>query len=484
MLIAIALYFGMRSSSAVAERGPQFSAAQVQRGQSLFEKQCVGCHVLNASASPPVALAGLAFTKRWNSVNDLYGIIAHTMPANRMLSLEESQYRDVLAYILSENGFQAGSADLGPDRQAMKAMFLHDQEERSSHSSSPMQGTDEGYFSVKQAERGAAFFQGSCAMCHASEAKSQLSDASSRDKFADDPTYANVSLIDSGGITVGATHVRIHLSGESLLSQWPSAGALYKRIKYTMPAHDSDGLNDETYRDLTAFLLQSNGLRAGPRDLPSDVRILDAMPLIEPGFKSLFNGKDFSGLRFLLGMGCNPPPQGCGSDRPGKTYWIESREIHTTGSPHGYMYTAGWYLNFVLRFDYRMKPDKGSSPEDSYYGNSGYLLFITENRVWPKSLEIEGMGVIQLRPLGVDSNPAYTYDAEAARRAERPVGQWNSVEITSRDGVVTSRLNGVQVSVVTRHEFTKPGHIGFQSEGGRFAWRNLRIRDLDDQAPK
>jgi hypothetical protein len=68
-------------------------------------------------------------------------------------------------------------------------------------------------------------------------------------------------------------------------------------------------------------------------------------------------------------------------------------------------------------------------------------------------------------------------DDEAARkRAYRRVGEWSSVEIVSKNGQVTSYLNGVLVNTVTEHPFNEPGHIGFQSEGVEVHWRNIRIK--------
>jgi mono/diheme cytochrome c family protein len=449
-----------------------YTKAQAYRGERLFSQKCAACHTFDG-ADPPRTLRGPAFLARWNTVNDLYALISQAMPADKILSMEESQYRDVLAYILRQNKFKAGQIELKSQDQTMKDMHLH----AADHSPSSIGQTvdTQGYYSEAQAERGSKYFEGSCSMCHTAEPKTHPPGQLSDPEFNNDPTYASASLIKSGGITLGQQHVRLHLSGPAVIRQFPSVGAFLKRIKFTMPAHFPNGLSDDTYLDIVAFLLRSNGLSPGSKNLPADPRALASMPLVEPGFTPLFNGKDFSGFQFLLGTGCNAPPQGCGSDKPGSTFWIESGEIHTSGHPHGYMYTAKKYLNFVLRFEYRFTPIDGIGPEDPNYANSGYLLFISDNVVWPKSLEIEAFGVIQLRPIGIANTPTYTYDADAAKRLERPIGQWNEVELISRAGTVTASLNGSKVSYVTRHEFTTPGYIGFQAEGGQIAWRNLQI---------
>jgi hypothetical protein len=59
---------------------------------------------------------------------------------------------------------------------------------------------------------------------------------------------------------------------------------------------------------------------------------------------------------------------------------------------------------------------------------------------------------------------------------KKKVGEWNSAEISNKDGVIKTWLNGAHVVTVTGHSFKEAGHIGFQSEGVPVHWRNIRIR--------
>jgi hypothetical protein len=94
-------------------------------------------------------------------------------------------------------------------------------------------------------------------------------------------------------------------------------------------------------------------------------------------------------------------------------------------------------------------------------------------QVWPPYIEIQPtMGVTV-----TGAKAVFTQDAEARRRAIRPIGQWNSVEIVSANGQVKSSLNGVLISTVTEHEY-EAGYLGFQSEGSEIHWRNIRIKPL------
>ena len=57
------------------------------------------------------------------------------------------------------------------------------------------------------------------------------------------------------------------------------------------------------------------------------------------------------------------------------------------------------------------------------------------------------------------------------------IGQWSDVRIESRNGQIRATLNGILVSVVSKHDYVAPGHIGFQSENANISWRNLRIKE-------
>ncbi|MCH2170459.1 DUF1080 domain-containing protein [Myxococcota bacterium] len=203
------------------------------------------------------------------------------------------------------------------------------------------------------------------------------------------------------------------------------------------------------------------------------------MTLPEEGFNTLFNGRDFSGLRLLLGSGCRPRPEGCGATDPGTTFKIEKGAIHISGRPDGYMYTEEKCLNFTLRLDLHYVPYAGMETESGDHSNTGIFLFVNEHEVWPKSLEVQGVYPLALSILPIDTDATFTTDAHVRRTAMRPLGDWNSLETVSKGGEVRVSLNGELVTTVTEHEFRESGHIGFQSEGAEVYLRNLRIQEQE-----
>ena len=85
-----------------------FTAAQVDSGQMVYDSTCKACHNMRFYRDT---------LKSWNNQPLIYlwESIMGTMPADNPGSLLLDEYTDVIAYILSENGFPAGDTKLDPD---------------------------------------------------------------------------------------------------------------------------------------------------------------------------------------------------------------------------------------------------------------------------------------------------------------------------------------------------------------------------------
>jgi hypothetical protein len=319
-----------------------------------------------------------------------------------------------------------------------------------------------GFYTDAQARRGEAYFDGNCTTCHTVAADNR-------------PTDRQVAE-GKRGVLFGGDWRFWPVNAPNRLERWGSAWGLYNKIRQTMPAHDPGGLSNRTYLDITAYILKVLGVPAGSRELPTNVNMLRSLMLNEPGFERLFNGRDFTGIKFVVGANCRPRPAGCAQTASTGAFGVDDGTIVSRGTPEGYWYPDKQYFDFTLRFDYRYEPVASIDRDEEFMSNSGYLLFITDHAVWPKSIEIQGQNLAAMGAFGVNAQVKAVVDGEARRRASRPIGQWNSVEIVSKDGKVLSSLNGTLISTVTEHEFKSPGYIGFQSEGGVIQWRNIRIK--------
>ena len=187
----------------------------------------------------------------------------------------------------------------------------------------------------------------------------------------------------------------------------------------------------------------------------------------------LFNGRDFSGWEFVttpatgIAAVCKLQPDGV---------------IAAAGAPVGFIATTADYKNYTLHVEWRW-PGKP--------GNGGVLLHIAsgpKDRAWPLSLQVQtkNKAVGDLLPMAgatftepLTSAPGATPTrAHAAPDSEKPAGEWNTCDITCRDGTVEVRVNGVaqnKVSGVT----PRSGRIGFQFEGAPFELRHVSVVRLD-----
>ena len=85
-----------------------FTEAQVNAGEVVYDASCKTCHNMRFYRDT---------LKSWNNQPLIYlwETIMGTMPADNPGSLLLDEYTDVIAYILSENGFPAGDMKLDPD---------------------------------------------------------------------------------------------------------------------------------------------------------------------------------------------------------------------------------------------------------------------------------------------------------------------------------------------------------------------------------
>jgi len=71
---------------------------------------------------PSAPLAGADFKSDWNgqTADDLFEKMQTSMPADRPGQLSREQNADILAFLLSSNGFPAGQKELPPDAAALQ----------------------------------------------------------------------------------------------------------------------------------------------------------------------------------------------------------------------------------------------------------------------------------------------------------------------------------------------------------------------------
>lgn len=193
----------------------------------------------------------------------------------------------------------------------------------------------------------------------------------------------------------------------------------------------------------------------------------------EPGFTSLFNGKDLSGWK-LVG-------------KEGRGYIVEDALIECPSDGGGNLFTEKEYANFTFRFEFKLDEgaNNGIGIRAPYEGDAAYQgmeIQILDN----DAPRYRG----RLRPAQYHGS---IYDVVPAKTGFlKPAGQWNSEEITARGRQITVTLNGHTITDANLDSLTDPailkkhpglarsiGHIGFLGHGPARVWfRNVRVKEL------
>ena len=210
---------------------------------------------------------------------------------------------------------------------------------------------------------------------------------------------------------------------------------------------------------------------------------------VPEGFVPLFNGKDLSGWKGLVG---NPlirakmlPTEIAAAQRIAdermRAHWKAVGGVLEFDGKGDSLCTAKDYGNFELFVDWKILPA----------GDSGiYLRGSPQVQIW--DTEHESLGKYGA-PKGSGSLWNNKYHSRfPLMKADNPVGQWNTFHIKIRDDRVTVILNGKLVvdNVVMENiwdperPLPKTGQIELQSHGNKLWFRNLFIRELsaEDEA--
>jgi mono/diheme cytochrome c family protein len=218
-----------------------FTAEQAARGKSGFEISCSRCHneALVGSERGP-ALKGSAFLSHWenDTLGGLFVKIRDTMPQNDVGTISDNVKIDILAYVLQQNGFPAGSSALAAQPAGLDDIRVSRRD------------VWDGVFTAAQAERGKNVAQqGRCTGCHGPElAGSERAPA---------------------------------LKGDAFLSNWEdgSVNRLFVKIRDTMPPSNAEQVAAAEKLDVLAYVLRVNGFPAGASDLRLDADTLDAIQI-------------------------------------------------------------------------------------------------------------------------------------------------------------------------------------------------------------
>jgi hypothetical protein len=208
---------------------------------------------------------------------------------------------------------------------------------------------------------------------------------------------------------------------------------------------------------------------------------------------ALFNGKDLSGWAGDVAVR--------GSDKPKiENFWsVEHGLLHCDGGANhwSWLHTDKDYSSFRLHLEWRWRepaPEVKKSARNLY--NSGVFL---RAEPWdsPPTMPIPATFEAQILPSSEatgdiwvigENNPNFSAErlAEGQTRAkrflrskfaEKPIGEWNTYDITLDGDKLIFKVNGQQVNE-GHGAAVIPGKIGLECENTPIDFRNIRLRPI------
>ncbi len=203
---------------------------------------------------------------------------------------------------------------------------------------------------------------------------------------------------------------------------------------------------------------------------------------------ALFNGKDLTGWT-------SDVPDADKKPDIAPSFIVRDGLLVSLGKPKGHLVTGKTFSNYKLVVEYRF-PGEG--------GNCGVLVHAStlrvRNNMFPKSIEVQMMhqdagdfwcieenievpDMEKRRPRTVPSQP-FGGGLNDARRilnltdgAEKPLGEWNTMEIECKGDEIKVIVNGTLVNHGTKSTASS-GKIALQAEGTEVEFRKVVLTPL------
>lgn len=189
----------------------------------------------------------------------------------------------------------------------------------------------------------------------------------------------------------------------------------------------------------------------------------------------LFNGEDLSNWTAVLAE-----PNASKDD----VWSVRNGILHCSGKPAGYIRTNDTYGDYTLVVEWRW-------PEGVTGGNNGVLVHTSEPGalgIWPRSIEVQlhDGDAGDFWVIGTELDVADEDRRVQGRRhlnltdgSEKPIGEWNTMEIVCKGDTITVHVNGDLVNEATNCNVTE-GAISLQSEGAPIEFRKVELTPIDE----
>jgi Domain of Unknown Function (DUF1080). len=159
---------------------------------------------------------------------------------------------------------------------------------------------------------------------------------------------------------------------------------------------------------------------------------------------------------------------------PTNVFKMKDGVLAISGESSGYLRTKKKYSNYMLNVEYRWT---------KVLANSGVLVHIQpKDTVWPVCYQVQQKAdaagdVICMNGLWAkECKDSVKFTVKKMLPSnEKPLGEWNSMKIVSKNRTLKVWVNGVLQNSLTNLTVSN-GFIGFQNEGKPLEFKNLTIK--------
>ena len=97
-----------------------YTVAQAEAGSEVYERVCTRCHTIGDFQSEGLH----SLTVKFPDLGEMFTRISTRMPLDDPGSLSAAEYASVVAYILHQNGYPAGQAELAAEGEKLKPIQI------------------------------------------------------------------------------------------------------------------------------------------------------------------------------------------------------------------------------------------------------------------------------------------------------------------------------------------------------------------------
>ena len=222
-----------------------------------------------------------------------------------------------------------------------------------------------------------------------------------------------------------------------------------------------DGLGVEVLRREAEEIFK----KATSKDVSTEKPEVVMVPSDSLKFEDLINGRDLTGWN-VIGEQSN--------------WEVDKLVLTATGKGGiGWLLTDKEYADFVLRLEYQAEPR----------ANSGIGILASPADFHQLELQLVNGDSSSTGGMWLPSGRGFSYLPATQSAKEKPVSEWNSLEIELRTRKLKTRVNGTEVSqfnlteLSSRSDAIPPlkrikGRIGVQSHNGVVRFRNLQVAEI------